>query len=163
MNAADPAPIPPPPAAVPTVPGARPRRWTVALSLAAIFACGVLVGALGTLRAVRTETRHRLNPDRWSDGVMHALDRHLALRPEQRERIAPLVRAGAEEARGVRGRAVAETLKIVEQTRAKVAEQLSPEQARKLDEFMAQRQRRARRWIRPHQGHPAEPTPGPAR
>lgn len=163
MNAPD-APAPPPPAPPPTATvGARPRRLTVALSLVAIFVCGVLIGALGTLRALRAGARHRLNPDRWSPAVMEALDRRLVLSPEQRERIAPLVRAGAEEARGVRERAVSETLRIVEKTRARVAEQLSPEQARKLDEFIAQRHRRARHWLGPHPRHDAEPPPGPAR
>ncbi len=166
----DPEPSPPAgagPAAGPTGPAAPvlaagPRRWKVGLALTAIFLCGVLVGGMGALRFVQEGARRHVDPARWSATVLDQLGRRLHLTPAQRERIAPLVRAGAEEARAARRRAFGETRGIIDRTHNQIAAELSETQRPELERFIAERRQRARRWFRPP-GPGEGPPPPPAR
>ena len=158
---ADPAtPVPPPAAAVPA--SATWRRWKVGLALAAIFGCGVLVGVLGTLRFVQDGMRRHVDPAQWSAMVLRQLDRRLQLTPAQRERIAPLVRAGAEEARLARRQAFGEARGIIERTHTRIAAELDDKQRAEMERFIGERRKRARRWFGtlPADG-PPPPPPGP--
>lgn len=129
--------------------GLRLRRWRVALALTAIFVCGGLVGALGTLRFMQNAGRRNVDPARWSARVFHELDARLHLTPVQRERIAPLVLAGAEEARAARRRAFGETRGIIERTHARIASELDEAQRGEMERLVAERRRRNRRWLGP--------------
>lgn len=135
--------------------GSRLRRWKVVLALSAIFVCGGLVGVLGTLRFMQNGVRRNLDPARWSARVFHELDERLHLTPSQRERIAPLVLAGAEEARAARRRAFGETRGIIERTHARIAAELDETQRGEMERLIAERRRSARRWLGPRPG------PGP--
>lgn len=125
------------------------RPWALALALAGLFGCGALVGVLGTLGSLRRETHHRLDPERWSATILERLDRELKLSPVQHETIAPLVRAGTDEAREARRRAAGEMWSILQRTHGRIAEQLTPEQRHTLDELVARRRRAARWWFHP--------------
>ena len=141
-----------------------PRRWKVGLALAAIFVCGVLVGVLGTLRFLQNGARRNLDPARWSATVMRQLDDRLHLTPAQHERIAPLMRAGAEEARAARRRAFGDARGIIDRTHAQIAAELSDPQRVELERFIVERRHRARRWLGPDAGGgppPPPPRPGP--
>ena len=142
--------------AAPVPPAGSPlRRWKVALALSAIFVCGGLVGVLGTLRFLQGGGRRNMDPARWSARVFHQLDERLHLTPSQREKIAPLVLAGVEEARAARQRAFGETRGIIERTHARIAAELDETQRGEMERLIAER-RRARRWLRggrnPEQG-----------
>lgn len=155
---------PAPPAAIPVAAPATVvtrHRWKVGLVLAAIFGCGVLVGGLGALRFFQDGMRRHVDPARWTALVLHQLDGRLHLTPAQRERIAPLVRAGAEEARVARRRAFGEARGIIERTHTRIAAELDDRQRVEMDRFIGERRRRARRWFGtvPADG-PPPPPPG---
>ncbi len=145
------------PAVAGPVLGLRRRRWKVALALSAIFVFGGLVGVLGTLRFMQEGGRRNVDPARWSARVFHQLDERLHLTPTQRERIAPMVLAGAEEARAARRRAFGETRGIIERTHARIVAELDETQRGEMDRLIAERRRRAHRWFGPGPG----PGPGP--
>lgn len=143
--------------------GTRPRRWKVGLALAAIFLCGGLVGALATVRFLQNGPRRNVDPARWSAMVLQDLDGRLHLSPGQRERIAPLVRAGAEEARMARRHAFGEAHAIIERTHARIVAELDDAQRPEFERFIAERHQRARRWLRrgPSPGSGGEFPPAP--
>ena len=142
-------------------PQAGPRRWKVGLALTAIFLCGAVVGVLGTLRALQGGPRRNMDPAQWSAMVLNQLDGRLHLTAAQRERLAPLMRAGAEEARTARRRAFGEARAIIERTHAQISAELDDQQRVELDKFIAERHRRARRWFGPEGGRGGPPGPHP--
>ena len=141
---------------------ARPRRWKIGLALTAIFVCGVLVGGLGTLRLLQDGVGRRVDPARWAERVMHQYDARLRLTPTQRERITPLVRAGAEEARAARQRAFGEARGIIARTHAQIAAELDDRQRGEFERLLAERRGRGRRWLGPiRRGDGPPPLPPP--
>lgn len=113
------------------------RTLKVSLLVAGIFACGVVVGAVGG-RHITAKGKPDRPPaqgpssDGFSMRVMRKLGDEIGLTPEQRTAIDPIINKAGEELRELRRESVKQTTVVIEAMDAAVAAQLTPEQREKF-------------------------------
>jgi hypothetical protein len=143
------------------------KTWKVVLVFIGIFAAGLVVGGLVTLRVVKYLAAPRLgSPEQYGPQLIKGFAKKLDLTPEQQEKIKPLITRGAEELRQLRRTAWTTSQAVIERMEGEIAAQLTPDQKVKFDQMLAeQRERlkhfledRARRW---KDSHPSGGQPPP--
>jgi Spy/CpxP family protein refolding chaperone len=129
------------------------RTLKLSLVCAGIFACGVVVGAVGARRfpapPQRAKAAAQLNPVP-SDGFgLQQLKRYssgLGLSDEQKIAITPIMEKAGEELRQLRRESFRQTTTIIEAMEATVSELLTPAQREKL--VVLQAEQRARMKVK---------------
>ena len=120
-------------------------RWTVALYMALVFACGGVVGAfayrLYTVSGVSANVGQR-NPEEFRRRFMADLKMRLQLTDEQAVKLSVLMDETRSRFRDVREKFEPEMQKIREDQRQKISELLSPSQQAEWQKIMDERQRR---------------------
>ena len=120
-------------------------RWTVALYMALVFACGGVVGAfayrLYTVSGVSANVGQR-NPEEFRKRFMADLKMRLQLTDEQAVKLSVLMDETRSRFRDVREKFEPEMQKIREDQRQKISELLSPSQQAEWQKIMDERQRR---------------------
>ena len=112
------------------------RTLKVSLLVAGIFACGVVVGAVGGRHIAAKNKPDKPPQGPSSDGfgmrVMRKLGDEIGLTPEQRAAIDPIISKAGDELRELRRESVKQTTVVIEAMDAAVAAQLTPEQREKF-------------------------------
>jgi hypothetical protein len=120
-------------------------RWTVALYMALVFACGGVVGAfayrLYTVSGVSANVGER-NPEEFRRRFMADLKMRLQLTDDQAAKLSVLMDETRSRFRDVREKFEPEMQKIREDQRQKISELLSPSQQAEWQKIMDERQRR---------------------
>ena len=120
-------------------------RWTVALYMALVFACGGVVGAfayrLYTVSGVSANVGQR-NPEEFRRRFMADLKMRLQLTDEQAVKLSVLMDETRSRFRDVREKFEPEMQKIREDQRQRISELLSPSQQAEWQKIMEERQRR---------------------
>jgi hypothetical protein len=123
----------------------RFTRWTVALYMALVFACGGVVGAfahrLYTVSGVSANAAQR-NPEEFRKRFMADLKARLQLSDDQAAKLGTIMDQTRARFRDVRDKFEPEMQKIREDQREKIGELLSPSQQAEWQKIMEERQRR---------------------
>ena len=120
-------------------------RWTVALYMALVFACGGVVGAfayrLYTVSGVSANVAQR-NPEEFRKKFMADMKARLQLSDDQAAKLGSIMDETRARFREVRGKIEPEMEKIREDQRQRISELLSPSQNAEWQKIMEERQRR---------------------
>ncbi len=120
-------------------------RWTVALYMALVFACGGVVGAfayrLYTVSGVSANVGQR-NPEEFRKRFMADLKMRLQLTDDQAAKLSVLMDETRSRFRDVREKFEPEMQKIREDQRQRISELLSPSHQAEWQKIMEERQRR---------------------
>ena len=120
-------------------------RWTVALYMALVFACGGVVGAfayrLYTVSGVSANAAQR-NPEEFRKRFMADMKARLQLNDDQAVKLSAIMDETRARFRDVREKFEPEMQKIREDQRQRIGELLSPSQQAEWQRIMEQRQRR---------------------
>ena len=120
-------------------------RWTVALYMALVFACGGVVGAfayrLYTVSGVSANVGQR-NPEEFRKRYMADLKARLQLTDDQAAKLSVIMDETRARFRDVREKFEPEMQKIREDQRQRISELLSPSQQAEWQKIMEERQRR---------------------
>ena len=123
----------------------KPTRWTVALYMALVFACGGVVGAfahrLYTVSGVSANVSQR-NPEEFRKRFMADMKARLQLTDEQAAKLGTVMDDTRARFRDVREKFEPEMQKIREDQRQKISELLSPSQQAEWQKMVEERQRR---------------------
>jgi len=136
-------------------------RWTVALYMALVFACGGVVGAfahrLYTVSGVSANVSQR-NPEEFRKRYMADMKARLQLTDDQAAKLGAIMDDTRAQFRDVRKKFEPEMQKIREDQRQKISELLSPTQQAEWQKIMEERQRR-RGGKKDREGPPPPPQP----
>jgi ATP-dependent Clp protease ATP-binding subunit ClpA len=120
-------------------------RWTVALYMALVFACGGVVGAfahrLYTVSGVSANAAQR-NPEEFRKRFMTDMKARLQLNDDQAAKLNVIMDETRARFRDVREKFEPEMQKIREDQRQRISELLSPSQQAEWQKIMEERQRR---------------------
>ena len=120
-------------------------RWTVALYMALVFACGGVVGAfahrLYTVSGVSANVGQR-NPEEFRKRFMADMKARLELTDDQASKLSMVMDDTRARFRDVREKFEPEMQKIREDQRQRISELLSPSQQAEWQKIMEERQRR---------------------
>lgn len=120
-------------------------RWTVALYMALVFACGSVVGAfahrLYTVSGVSANVGQR-NPEEFRKRFMADMKTRLQLTDDQAAKLSVLMDETRSRFRDAREKFEPEMQKIREDQRQRISEILSPSQQAEWQKIMDERQRR---------------------
>jgi len=123
----------------------RLTRWTVALYMALVFACGGIVGAfahrLYTVSSVSANVAQR-NPEEFRKRFMADMKDRLQLSDDQAAKLGSIMDETRSRFRDVRDKFEPEMQKIREDQRQKISELLSPSQQAEFQKILEERQRR---------------------
>jgi hypothetical protein len=123
----------------------KSTRWTVALYMALVFACGGVVGAfahrLYTVSGVSANVSQR-NPEEFRKRFMADMKARLQLTDEQAAKLGTVMDDTRARFRDVREKFEPEMQKIREDQRQKISELLSPSQQAEWQKMVEERQRR---------------------
>jgi hypothetical protein len=123
----------------------RLTRWTVALYMALVFACGAVVGAFGhrlyTVSGVSANVTQR-NPEEFRKRFMADLKGRLQLNDDQAAKLDVIMDETRARFRQVRDKFEPEMQKIRDDQRQRISELLSPSQQAEWQKIIEERQRR---------------------
>ena len=135
-------------------------RWTVALYMALVFACGGVVGAfahrLYTVSGVSANAAQR-NPEEFRKRFMADMKARLQLTDDQAAKLSAVMDDTRARFRDVREKFEPEMQKIREDQRQRISELLSPSQQAEWQKIVEERQRR--RESKKDRGGPPPPQP----
>jgi hypothetical protein len=122
----------------------KPTRWTVALYMALVFACGGVVGAfvfrLYTVSEVRANVSQR-NPEEFRKRFMADLKARLQLNDDQAAKLGAILDETRMRVRAARVTIEPELQKIRDDQKQKITELLSPGQLVEWQKIVDERQR----------------------
>ncbi len=137
----------------------KSTRWTVALYMALVFACGGVVGAfahrLYTVSGVSANVSQR-NPEEFRKRFMADMKARLQLSDDQAAKLGAVMDDTRARFRDVREKFEPEMQKIREDQRQKISEMLSPGQQAEWQKIVEERQRR-RESKKGREGPPPQP------
>jgi len=122
-------------------------RWKVVFALIAIFVAGVMTGGFLTSRAIKDamlrpyERRQPFTP------TMDRLRRDLGLKPEQAEKVAPILRQMDDEFSNLRSLDLHETKGILSRGQDRMNRLLEPDQRARLRQMLEDRKQRLDQWV----------------
>ncbi len=113
------------------------RHWKIVLCMGAIFVVGAITGGALTLKAVHTSVwrnivRNQLFGD-WSSTTMKRLQTQLKLRPEQDQKIQPILDDAGRELKGITREAFTQVVSTTTHANEMVAKELDPDQRQIFD------------------------------
>ena len=119
-------------------------RWTVALYMGLVFACGAVVGAfayrLYTVSDVSANVGQR-DPEEYRKRFMAELKNRLNLNDDQAAKVGMIMDQTRQQFRAARATIEPEIQKIREEQRQKISEILSADQQAEFQKMMEQRRR----------------------
>lgn len=121
------------------------RYLKIGVSLATIFAAGLVIGGLLMLGWVKRESDARRNPQNWTPRTLVWLQKELTLTPAQVETLRPKIDAAMGELAALQERGRVESGRIAYRMLDAVAPVLTPEQQQR---FTALRQKRTEAWLK---------------
>lgn len=145
------------------------KTWKVLLAFLGIFVAGLVVGGLGTLRALRHFRPPALgSPEQFGPQLLRRYAARLDLTPAQQEKIQPLVATAAEELRQLRRTTLLGSRAIIDRLQGEIAAQLTPEQKVRFDRLLVEQRERMKgfageRGRRPRDSRPPAVLPPPPR
>ncbi|MDP9112906.1 MAG: hypothetical protein M3O20_04410 [Acidobacteriota bacterium] len=123
----------------------KTTRWTVALYMALVFACGIVVGAfafrLYTVSGVSANVGER-NPEEFRKRFMADLKSRLRLSDEQAAKLGDILEETRMRVRAARGTIEPELQKIRDDQKQKISGLLSPSQQMEWEKIQDERQRK---------------------
>ena len=123
----------------------KPTRWTVALYMALVFACGGVVGAFGyrlyTVSGVSANVGPR-NPEEFRKRFMADLKSGLQLNDDQAAKLGVIMDETRMRVRAARMTIEPELQKIRDDQKQKISELLSPSQQVEWQKILDERQRK---------------------
>jgi hypothetical protein len=123
----------------------KPTRWTVALYMALVFACGGVVGAfvyrLYTVSEVRANVSQR-NPEEFRKRFMADLKSRLQLNDDQAAKLSAVMDETRMRVRAARATIEPELQKIRDDQKQRISELLSPDQQAEWQKILDERQRK---------------------
>ena len=136
----------------------RLTRWTVALYMALVFACGGVVGAfahrLYTVSGVSANVGTR-NPEEFRKRFMADMNTRLQLSDDQADKLGAIMDDTRMRFRDVRDKIEPEMQKIRDDQRQRISDLLSPSQLAEWQKIVDERQRK--RESKKDQGAPPPP------
>lgn len=137
----------------------RLTRWTVALYMALVFACGAVVGAFGhrlyTVSGVSANVTQR-NPEEFRKRFMADMKDRLQLNDDQAAKLGVIMDETRARFRQVRDKFEPEMQKIRDDQRQRISELLSPSQQAEWHKIIEERQRRRESKKDRESGSPAQ-------
>ncbi len=124
----------------------KPRAKNILL-VAAIFLAGVVTGSVNSIGVGQRLAEQRLRIDHFQSTLMGILQSELSLTPEQTRRVEPVVRRACEEYRGLMLETVQRVSGLVRTANARLARELTPAQAERLQQLEAERERNVRQKL----------------
>ncbi len=124
----------------------NPRLRNI-LVVVAIFGAGLVTGSVSSIGVGQRLAEHRLRVDNLRSTLMDILESELALTPEQVTRIEPLVGQACEQYRTLTLETVQRVTQLVQAANGRIARELTPAQAAKLQQLEQQRQALVRRKL----------------
>jgi Spy/CpxP family protein refolding chaperone len=128
------------------------RPWKLVLLLSGIFLAGGVTGSLLTFHFGRQWLNQRPPPEQWAPVHLQKLSRRLELTPAQVEQLRPIIRRHMEELGRVRSESLGASRGLVERMQREIAEQLTPEQREKFDDYNRQMRERMRKFMQKKAG-----------
>jgi hypothetical protein len=126
-------------------------RWKIVLALIATFAAGAVTSGLLTKRVIKQAVRSLAPPCSSSPiptiSTMDALQRELRLKPEQTEKVNPILRQMANEFDNLHVLDLRETEGILSRGQDRMNPILEPDQRTRMQQIIEERGQRAREWI----------------
>ena len=123
----------------------KPTRWTIALYMALVFACGGVVGAfayrLYTVSGVSANVGQR-NPEEFRKRFMADLKARLQLSDDQADKLGAIMDETRMRVRATRDTIEPEMRKIRDDQRQRISELLSPSQLVEWQKINEERQRK---------------------
>ncbi len=124
------------------------KTWKVVLVFIGIFAAGLVVGGLVTLRVVKSLAPPRMgSPEQFGPQLIKRFTTKLELTPDQQEKIKPIITQGAEELRQMRRTAWINSQAVIDRMEAEIAAQLTADQKVKFDQMLAEQRERMKRFL----------------
>jgi len=140
------------------------RHWKLILALVAIFLAGGLAGFVtGRVSTVKQAQNLLSRPETWAGRTLRRMDRDLQLSPEQRQQVAPLLRATARDLATTRRRAAAQNFQRIRAFYGELDPILNEEQRKKLEDAKLRIRRRMREAGENRRPHPRRPPFAPGR
>lgn len=124
----------------------KPRVKNI-LIVTAIFLAGVVTGSVNSIGVGGRLVEHRLGVEHLQSTLMDILKSELKLTPEQTTRVEPLVRQACEQYRGLVLDTVQRVSGLVQTANARIARELTPAQAERLQQLEAERQQHVRQKL----------------
>jgi len=124
----------------------NPRPKNI-LIVVAIFVAGVVTGSVNSIGVGQRMAEHRLRVDNLRSTLMDILKSELELTPEQGVRIEPLVNQACEEYRTLTLETVQRVTQLVQAANGRIAQELTPEQAARLNRLEEERQALVRKKL----------------
>lgn len=149
------------------------RNWKIILAFLGVFVAGAVFGGFVSLRYVRQQfEKARLRApapmEQFSPQIMKRFSSRLGLTAEQKEKLRPIIQQADADLRHLRQTGARDAIAVAERMHEQVAEILTPEQLKKLEQMkrdMRERWQRERqqRWGErpPPAGRPAPVQPPP--
>jgi len=140
--------------------------WKVVLATLVIFIAGLVTGAVGVHRLLKTNRppprAEPMHPWMLRDGFRAELERRLQLTPEQSESIERIMREGQERVREISSLVTPEIQAELKAVRAEIRDVLTPEQRREFEEIIRARRPRPPQIERPNPRPPREEFSSPS-
>lgn len=118
------------------------KRWVAVAALAGLFVVGVLVGALGT-HLYYFHNYMKPGEDRFGGRFSERLE----LTQKQREQVRAIMAESHNEAQAMREELKPRVTELMERSRTRIEEVLTPEQREKFRDFRKQRRGSMERWL----------------
>jgi hypothetical protein len=122
-------------------------RWKVVFALIAIFVAGAMTGALFTSRAIKDAVRRPQEPPRPFTLTTDQLQRNLRLKPEQAEKVKPILRQMELEFGNLLSLDLREREGILSRGQDRMHPILDSDQQKRLQEIVEEQRRRLRLWL----------------
>jgi Spy/CpxP family protein refolding chaperone len=120
-------------------------RTKLILALVGIFLAGTIAGAAIMFGVGRRVQQVRATPEQWTPLMLERMTGELALTPEQRDVLKPILQRGTDEVRLLRQASMRQTVEILARVEREVGEHLTPEQKQRYDQLREERRERFRR------------------
>ncbi len=123
------------------------KAWKLVLLLTGIFLAGGVTGAFLTVRFGRNWINQRMATEKWAPDHLRKLAERLDLKPDQVEKLKPIVHRNMEELGRLRSQSMTETRAVFERMEREIAAQLTPEQRAKFEEYNREKRERMRKLM----------------
>ena len=136
------------------------KKWKIWAGLTVLFLSGVLIGGLGSGLYIKSKLDEVVGGEKFRPPrpklIVKRLTREIGLTPKQQGAITGIVEKSTHDLIEVRRETRQKITEILDQSRAQMKEHLSPEQQKKLDEFLEKiRMRKSRLLGKTAKGDPA--------
>jgi len=117
------------------------KHWKVILALVLVFAAGTVTGSVLTIRHFKRAFEQGLTVEGWTEGAMKAMQKDLALTPEQQPKIRAILDDLGSQFKGTFGNAIGVSGTNLVSAWHRIEQELTPEQRtvhrQKCQEFRA--------------------------